>query len=441
MNFQELADLLQNEKTRLLQATKFIIAFYEQIFNSIVSLRDSLLNHAFPTDTEWKNQLSVKNTTLHFQEFQLISTEGRIQNNSDFIISVLNNLQAIRNTYLPNLEQAKLSEIEKIIAVNKYTWEFIKRLFQKENLTFISGQRLEVANSIKTSIKDRLDNNIGPFFNYLEQIVKDEFRILLRQELKRIVGVYNNYIADPFRFDKMIKQKCTELQVEYNQELILGIIADLSKDQYAYFDQIRSKYQNEEVIDQKKNVYRLKEIAARFIAQTGNVSKLETFVQTIHALFQPVSLVTRVINFLRKMVTGREPKMQRKDFNFHYSSAHGKLEPKHASITALIKEIELFRSFLIKFRNNLDFYSFTKNSSQATHKKLENSIDNCVTDLSKIYEQCIGLREWLIGHKNQKNLAKLPPAKQEEFNDVLLAVNYTLIINKQYLRDMEKQLK
>ena len=432
---------LEKEKSRLLQAREFMESFYKQIYNSIINLRDTLFSHAFPDEADWKKQLLPNCTTFSLQDYQLISTEGKIQNNSEFIVNVLNNIQAILNLYIPRLDTFSLSNGETVKAVNKYTWDFIQRLYAKENTTFLAGQRLEAANTIKGNIKDRLENNIAPFFSYLEQILLDEYTVILRPELQRIVGVYAHYITNPAQNDRLIRQRCEELNLVYDQEIIINIIANLSKDQMTFVNEIKSRYQNEEVADQKKNVFRLKEIAARFVAQAANINRLENFVQAVQTVFQPVSFLKRLFDFIRKMFTGSNRRGTNKDFLFYYISRSGKLEKKHTSLKSLLKDLGMFKSFLVKFKGTLDFYSYTKSSSMITSRELENIIDNCITELTKIHEQCNGMREWLVSSKNQKNLARLPVSRQEEFNDLLLAINYTLIINKQHLRDLDRHAK
>jgi len=441
MEIAELKASLEKEKGRLLQAKEFMESFYKQIYHSILNLRDTLFDHSFPTDSDWKNLLASSITEFNFPDFQLISTEGKIQNNSDFCINVLNNIQAIITYYLSILDSFSLLDIERIKTANSYIWDFIQRLYAKENIVFLTGQRLEVANSIKNNIRERLENNIAPFFNYLEQILYDEYATVLRPELQKIVGVYSNYMTDPVYYDKIIKQRCAEMNFEYNQELILNIISNLSKDQNVFINEIRAKYQTEEIADQKKNVFRLKEIAARFVSQAANIHKLENFLIDVLTLFQPISFFKRIYNFLRKMIVGKETKKIKKDFIFHYSSRIGKLEQKQTTISSLLKDLQAFKNFLTKLKGTLDFYSYTKSSTTITTKELENIIDNCITELTRIYEECAGLKEWLIGNKNQKNLSKLPVSRQEEFNDLLLALNYTLIINKQHMRDLDKHTK
>ena len=57
--------------------------------------------------------------------------------------------------------------------------------------------------------------------------------------------------------------------------------------------------------------------------------------------------------------------------------------------------------------------------------------------MNDIFEQSDGFREWLGERKNSRLLKAIPVRKQEEFNNLLLAINHVLIINKHNIYNLE----
>ncbi|MBN1409725.1 MAG: hypothetical protein JW969_02700, partial [Spirochaetales bacterium] len=149
MTLTELVNIIEKEKEKILKASDFINLFYRQIFDSIVNIRDNLIPNAFSGDSKWKSRIQPNINKFKFMNYTLQSMEGKIQNNSDFIIIVLNNIQAIENLYLRNSQRIRFNDIYEIRRVNNNIIEFINTIFAKDFTLFLPEQKLYLANAIR----------------------------------------------------------------------------------------------------------------------------------------------------------------------------------------------------------------------------------------------------------------------------------------------------
>lgn len=433
---EEIKKILQNEKANLFKATEYIISFYTQVHNSIINIRENLFPGAFSSDQTWKEVLNTEPIALSFPEYSLQSVEGEMQNNSETIVVVLTNIQGIQNLYLKNAQKITIKDIQRIKKANHYTLDFVQRLYSRDNMILIAEQRLKLAKTIRSNIEKIFENNVMPFIEKVETILVDEYKINIRRVLRRIIGKHSNYAQDPFKFDLRIKEKCIELSIQYHQDIILSAIADLAKSDEVLKKELKAKYITTETQKVAVKVHKLREIANRSISQIGNLEKLIHFLSTIMKLYQPRTILERIMDFLKRMITGKGINFPQKDLFFFYSSRTGRLEKRRTSIQILIKEIISLKNFLSKVKDTVDFYAYTKASNATSVREMENVIDNSISSLNSIYTQCLGLRDWLVWKNNISRLNKIPVSQQEEFNNLLLAIDYHLIINKQNLRDL-----
>ncbi|MBN2441598.1 MAG: hypothetical protein JXJ04_09625 [Spirochaetales bacterium] len=439
MSVEEIKKILHNEKINLYKAMEYVLSFYTQVHSSIINIRDNLFTSAFTSNQTWKSELSNGNASLSFPEYTLQSVEGEIQNNSESIIVVLNNIQVIQNSLLKTPDKLTIQDIQNIQKANDYTLNFIQRLYSRDNMALIADQRLKLAKAVRNNVVKIFENSITPYIDKVESILVDEYKINIRPILRRIIGAHTNYGGDPFKFDLLIKEKCSTTSIQYHQDIILAAIADLAKSDDALVKELKARYITPETQLQAGKIYKLKEIASRSIAQVSSLAKLEGFLVTVHNLYQPLTLFQRIVTFLKKIITGKEMNFPKKDLYFFYSSRTGRLEKRQTSIKILIKDINSLKVFLAKVKETVDFYSYTKTSNLSSVKDMENVIDNSISAMNTIYTQCLGLRDWLVWKKNISRLDKIPLNQQEEFNELLLAINYHLIISKQQLRDMMKK--
>ncbi|MBN2739071.1 MAG: hypothetical protein JXR70_18980 [Spirochaetales bacterium] len=428
---------MKNEKEQLSKAAEFISMFYQQIYSSICNFRENLFTSAFPSNQDWKFEIKRTSDSISFPDINLQSIQGKLQNNSNLLFAIVNNIHAIENNYLPRIDELSLQDMELVQKFNKSIVEFLNQIFIKENTIVLTKQRLEIAKSIKTGIINNMQNNILNFWNRLQDILQDEYIIKLRPALKTLIGSQKEYMADPFNYDRLIKHKVAELGVHYDHELLLGMIADLSKENEKFYDEIKIKYEKPQETNKPRVSYRLKEIAMRYLGQGQNISSLENFVYLVYDVFQPLSFFQRLINTLRKLFTGKTVNFPKKDIIFTYTLERGPIDKKKSSIEQLIKEIKTLKEFLSRFKKTYEFYKYTKVSHLAKQNEFENIIDNSVSSLESIYIQCQGLKNWLSAKENGKYLKKISFKDQEDFNNILLSINYNNIINKQALREYQ----
>ena len=114
---------------------------------------------------------------------------------------------------------------------------------------------------------------------------------------------------------------------------------------------------------------------------------------------------------------------------------------KQASLLLLIKRIGIFHQFLLKSREQLNYFSSLKGLGSQAVKDIEKIIDTCFFELNDIYEQSAGFREWLGMEHNHKILKKIPEKRQYDFSSLLLSINRIVIVNKYNLMEFEKYKK
>jgi len=439
MSMEDIKRIILNEKANLFKGAVYINSFYTQVYNSIINIRENLFTNSFSSDQDWKEILNTEPIALRFPEYHLQSVEGEIQNNAESIVVVLHNIQGIQKLYLKKPEKITVQDIFQIKKADQYILDFIERLYTRDNMSLVTEQRLKIAKTVRISILKIFENTITPYIDKVETVLIDEYKLNLRPVLRRIIGKHSNYTSDPFKFDLLIKEKCAELSIHYHNDIILNAIADLAKSDEMLLKEYKNKYLTTETQKFKKKVYKLKEIANRSISQIGNLEKLISFLTTVHDLYQPRTVMQIILDFLKKIITGKGLNFPKKDLYFFYSSRTGRLEKRRTSIKILIKDIKALKSFLSKVSETVDFYAYTKTSNMASVNEMENVIDNSISSLNTIYTQSLGLRDWLVWKNNVSRLNKIPVSQQEEFNNLLLAINYHLIISKQNLRDLMKK--
>jgi hypothetical protein len=356
MEKDDVQKIIEKELENLYKATDFIRSFYTQVYDSIINVRDNVFTSAFSTNQEWKNALDPSSATLQFPQFTLQSLEGEMQNNSELIVIVLNNIQAIENNYLKIPDRISIASLQQMKELNTYIVAFIQRLYSHDHLSILAAPRLNLAKAIRQTITQTFENNINPYIERFMVIRQDEYRIKLRPELKRLIGTNALYIQNPNKFDSFIRQKCEDLSLEYHQDLILSIIADLSKPDETFEREIRAKYQTQDTQKRSGRVFRLKEIANRSIAQINNLTKLEEFLAAVFDNFQPLTIFQQFLNFVKKIFTGAGINFPKKDLIFFYSTRSGRLERQRTSVRSLLRDVASLRNFLSKVKNTFDFY-------------------------------------------------------------------------------------
>lgn len=435
---KQLFDLLDKEKEKLFQAKSYIITYYYEIATSLESLRDNIFPYSFTSNNLWKTAINKSSASLSVPDLIFENLRDDPEFNSNMLITLINDIYTIQKVYLDRPSQIDLQDIKLINKVHNFLLIFLQNQYSHQNLAPFKKKQLELALSIKTSIENRIINNINPFFQRLEMIKSDEYVIYLFDTVKNLVGSYENYKAKTGYYDKAIEKKCSELNIKNNPELNLLLIADLSKSEALLNIEIKSKYENEENENPASKSYRLREIAYRYISQTENIAKLEYFFQEFYNIIQTPSFIKRFFIFFISLFTGNRPSFSYKDILFRYSNPEGKIEIKQASLLQLIKRISNFHQFLMKSREQLNYFSSLKGIDAQGLKDIEKVVDTCFFELNDIHEQSTGFREWLGKEHNKKVLNKIPEKRQYEFSSLILTLNRIVIVNKYNLMDFEK---
>ncbi|GAH89374.1 unnamed protein product, partial [marine sediment metagenome] len=182
MALDDLIQFLENKKDELFNATDYLIGFYKTLSESIHTLIVPFRN-SFSPGINLKSSIDSENKKISFTKHTLQSIEGESENNSVWIINLINNIFAIRNKYLRNPHFIDLPDINDIKRVHADINRFLDELYS-QNISLISQDSVSemsiLARQKKKDIEILLEKNINPYFVRLEQIKTDEYSIRLR---------------------------------------------------------------------------------------------------------------------------------------------------------------------------------------------------------------------------------------------------------------------
>ena len=99
MGVAELTQFLDAEKDRLLQASGEIRDLYRLLSESLRTLPVPFRN-SFAPESTIKSALDPQADKISFAKPTLRSSEGEVQDNTRWLVSLLNNLQVIRTRHL-----------------------------------------------------------------------------------------------------------------------------------------------------------------------------------------------------------------------------------------------------------------------------------------------------------------------------------------------------
>jgi hypothetical protein len=291
---------------------------------------------------------------------------------------------------------------------------------------------------VKQTIEKRLRENIEPFFDHLEMILDDEYRVTLAGHVKPIVESLDNYKRNPSLYDDLIARKCRELGLKSIPEQNLAVIADLEKPEAVLSAEVKAKY---EAAGEKKApslYYRLKEIALRYGTQADNLAALIFFLKETERNLLHISVVRRIGFYLKNLFAGRKKEITQNNIVFSYVPERGKIERKRASLNDLVGDASLYHKYMIKFKEDLETESYARTHTPQHAKDLEKFIDTSFSSLADVLEKCHGFRDWLGRENNRRLLRRIPDKRQEDFNDLLLHINRTCIVNNYNLQEFDK---
>ena len=438
MALQELLDFLGDEKAKLFKATEYIDTYYHQIAVSLESLRDNLIPYSFSARSGWKDDVDKRASQIKVPEIRPQNISGDPEFNSSTLVTLINNLLAVQNTLLANTDGITVPDIRTVRRLHQFLLTFMEEQFTNSNVASLKKQQRDLAFSVKQSIEKRISENIDPFFSRLEMILDDEYRVTLSSHVPYIVGSLNNYKKNPSHYDDLIARKCRELGLKSNPEENLAVIADLEKPESVLSAEIRAKYEGAEVKKSPSRYFRLKEIALRYCSQAENLEALIYFLRETERNLLRLSLLKRLGLFLRSLFTTRRPEIGQNNILFTYVGSKGKIERRRASLNDMISDASFYYKHLSKFKEDLETESYGRTHTPQQSKDLEKFVDTSFASLADILEKCQGFRNWLGRENNRKLLKKIPDRRQEDFNNLLLHLSRTSIVNNYNLQEFDR---
>jgi hypothetical protein len=438
MALNELLEFLGDEKARLFKAVDYISTYYQQIAEALEALRDNLLPYSFSPRASWKEGVDKRASVIKVPELRPQNVYGDPDFNSTVIVQLINNILAVRNTALANLEGVSIADCRLIARSHQFLLAFLEEQFSNSNIAALKKPQRDLAFSVKHTIEKRVRENIDPFFAHLEMILDDVYRVKLAGHVKPIVESLSNYKRNPGLYDELIARKCRELGLKGDPEENLAVIADLDKPEHVLAAEVKAKYEDSEAGKSPSRYFRLKEIALRYASQADNLAALIYFLRETERSLLRISFLRRLGLALRNLFSGRNKEITPTNIVFTYVPDKGKIERRRASLNTLINDAAFYYKHLVKFKEDLETESYGKTHTPRQARDLEKFIDTSFATLADILEKCHGFRDWLGRENNRRLLKRVPERRQEDFNNLLLHINRTCIVNNYTLQEMDK---
>ncbi len=438
MALSELLDFLGDEKAKLFKAVDYINTYYHQIAVSLQSLRDNLLPYSFTAQAGWKETIDKRAAEIKVPEIRPQNVYGDPDFNSHVLVGLINNIIAVQNTALANPEGVSSADCRLISRSHRYLLAFLDEQFSNSNIAALKKPQRDLAFSVKHTIEKRVRENIDPFFAHLATIIEDVYRVKLAGHVKPIVETLSNYKKNPGLYDELIARKCRELGLKSDPEQNLAVLADLDKSEAVLSAEVKAKYEGTGDKKTAGRYFRLKEIALRYGSQADNLASLVYFLKESERNLLRISIFRRIGLALKNLFSGRRREITPTNIVFTYVPDKGKIERRRASLNDLVNDASFFYKYLVKFKEDLETESYVKTHTPQHIKDLDKFIDTSFTTLADVLEKCHGFRDWLGRENNRRLLRRIPDKRQEDFNNLLLHINRTCIVNSYNLQEIEK---
>ncbi len=444
MSLVEVLHELEDEKQRLLESAGEVKDLYRSLAESIRTLTVPF-RRSFTPDGVIAAALDVEAKTIRFGRHNLQSSEGEVQNNTSRLTELINNLYAIRNSYLSNPHFIELAEIGDIRRVHADIRQFLEELYISNSLWILQDPNSEasvLARQKRKDIEDLLKERIDPFFERLEQIKIDEYSLRIRQEIREEVGSLQNYNKRPEEYTVLIKERCSRLGLSYDPELVRAVVQDLEASDESLEKRIRVKYEERETRARTSTSSvrrKYMRVLYRYLARRKEVTGLLPILENIYFLYQPRPGLLEKIRSLFARLAGQERKVARKDIEYTFIVSRDSIERKSASLEALIQEANRLDKYMLRVKMAIRSARANKRIKAIPVDKLSSTIDTLRSALRRIFDDSFGLVQWLGKKSNQDRLAKLPEGVQRELNSYLDAIYATIIINAERLREIARR--
>ena len=439
MGLTEVLRYLDEEKERLLAAAADIRDLYRSLAESIRTLSVPF-RRSFAPNSGIDAAIDSESRKITFRKRGLQSTEGEVQDNTRRLSELINNVYAIRNSFLANAYLAELKEIADIRKVHADIRQFLEELYMKNTVWILQDPNSEasvLARQKRKDIEELLKERIDPFFERLEQIRIDEYSLRLRMEIRDEIGSEQNYRKSPEKYDALIKDRCVSLGVRYDPQLAKVVLHELERSDENLETRLREKYsQTDQQAGSPSMRRKHMRILHRYLARTKDIAALLPILENIYFIFQPKpSLLDRLRGFFARLA-GREEKSPRRDIEYSYIIGGESIERKQASLEALIGEVNQLEKVLLRTRDTIRTAQTNKRIDSISIDRIRDAIDSIRSSMRRVFEESFGIVQWLGKKSNQDKLAKLPETMQRDLNVHLDAIYATIIINAERLKEI-----
>jgi len=439
MGLNEVLHYLEEEKERLLAGTADLRDLYRSLAESIRTLSVPF-RRSFAPEGGIDAAIDPESLKITFHKRGLQSTEGEVQDNTHRLIELINNVYAIRNSFLGNAHFVELKEIADIRKVHADIRQFLEEMYMKNTVWILQDPNSEasvLARQKRKDIEELLKERIDPFFERLEQIRIDEYSLRLRMEIRDEIGNQQNYRRSPEKYDPLIKDRCNRLGVTYDPRLVKVVLQDLERSDEHLESRLREKYaQADKRADSPSMRRKYMRILHRYLARNKDVAALLPILENVYFLFQPKpSFLARIRTFFARL-SGREEKSVRRDIEYSFIIGGESIERKEASLETLIGEVNQLEKVLLRTRDTIRTAQTNKRIDSISIDKIGDTIDSIRGSMRRVFEESFGLVQWLGKKSNQNKLAKLPETMQRDLNVHLDAIYATIIINAERLKEL-----
>ena len=444
MGLSEMLHYLEEEKERLFAGAAEVKDLYRSLADSIRTLPVPF-RRSFSPDSGIAAALDSESKKIVFHKHNLQSSEGEVQNNTRWLAELINNVYAIRNSFMSNVHFVELKEIAEIRRVHADIRQFLEELYLKSSVWILQDPNSEasvLARQKRKDIEELLKDRIDPFFERLEQIKIDEYSIRLRMETRDDICSLQNYRKSPEKFDGLIKESCNRVGMSYDPELTKVVLQELDQTDESLEKRLHGKYEAENKQTASPSIRRkYMRVLHRYLARTKDVAALLPILENIYFLYQPKpSLLVRVRAFFARMA-GREEKTPRKDIQYSYIISRESIERKEASLESLISEVNRLEKHLLRVRDSIHSAKVNKKIKTISIAKIRDIIDSIRSTMRRVFEESFGLIQWLGKRSNRDKLARLPENMQRDLNYHLDALYATIIINAERLKEVSRKNK
>jgi hypothetical protein len=439
MGLIEVLHYLEEEKERLLAGAADIRDLYRSLAESIRTLSVPF-RRSFAPDSGIDAAIDPESRKITFHKHGLQSTEGEVQDNTRRLSELINNVYAIRNSFLGNAHFVELKEIADIRKVHADIRQFLEELYMKNTVWILQDPNSEasvLARQKRKDIEELLKERIDPFFERLEQIRIDEYSLRLRMEIRDEIGSEQNYRRSPEKYDGLIKDRCNRLGVRYDPRLVKVVVKELERSDEHLESRLRAKYaEADKAADSPSLRRKYMRVLHRYLARTKDVAALLPVLENIYFIFQPKpSLLARIRSFFARMA-GREEKSVHRDIEYSYIIGGDSIERKEASLENLIGEVNQLEKALLRPRDTIRTAQINKKINSISISKIRDTIDSIRSSMRRVFEESFGIVQWLGKKSNKDKLARLPESMQRDLNVHLDAIYATIIINAERLKEI-----